>query len=268
MSQFTASSAQTQSTLQSATASKAKTDGKSLCWKRLSDIDPKSAIVETLRTVHGDGATVEIRAIGRNGRKGVSAGYFRDYDMAATEALRLENVASGVYFTLNRIHDGCFARAPNVILDNPPVTTSDRDVIRRRWVLIDIDPVRPTGISATDDEIEAATRVAQNVFALLPAGSRVVVAFSGNGWHILTNSILTRWDVLTGQDVPTDPSDAEVKSFLQAISSWAGSPDASIDLSVTNLSRITKLYGTIARKGFEIADRPHRRSGIVTVFDV
>ena len=34
-------------------------------------------------------------------------------------------------------------------------TTGDTDVVRRRWLLTDFDPIRPTGIGSTDEEHEA-----------------------------------------------------------------------------------------------------------------
>jgi hypothetical protein len=44
--------------------------------------------------------------------------------------------------------------------------TSDRDVLARRWLLIDADPRRPAGISASDTEHEAA--LARAALAELP----------------------------------------------------------------------------------------------------
>jgi hypothetical protein len=38
-----------------------------------------------------------------------------------------------------------------------------------------------------------------------------------------------------------------------------------IDTTVSNAARITKLYGTVARKGADTPDRPHRLSRIMEV---
>jgi hypothetical protein len=35
-------------------------------------------------------------------------------------------------------------------------TTKDADIICRRWLSVDIDPKRPEGVSATEDEKRAA----------------------------------------------------------------------------------------------------------------
>ena len=45
----------------------------------------------------------------------------------------------------------------------------------------------------------------------------------------------------------------------------AGLPSVKVDTSVFNASRITKLYGTVARKGHGIPGRPIRRSKLVYV---
>jgi hypothetical protein len=60
------------------------------------------------------------------------------------------------------------------------------------------------------------------------------------------------------------PNDTEsnviVKNFLLALDLMFSVKEAKIDTSVFNASRITKLYGTIARKGKDQPDRPHRLS--------
>ena len=63
--------------------------------------------------------------------------------------------------------------------------TNDTQIVARRWLLIDADPVRPSGISATDAEKAEALVVIAAVRAHLaglgwPAG---LLADSGNGYH-------------------------------------------------------------------------------------
>jgi hypothetical protein len=145
-------------------------------------------IAETLALFH-PGRVVEVRAIGvpRKGRRVTASGYFDDFAAAEGAVANLEG-AEGIYFTLNEIHPGLLARCPNRIQYSPQRTTSDKDVLRVRWALIDVDPVRPSGISSTDHEVNEAKQVAADVLQFLVRGIpgvRVVRAFSGNGWHIL-----------------------------------------------------------------------------------
>jgi len=55
------------------------------------------------------------------------------------------------------------ARAANRLRVRAAETTADADVPHRRWLLIDIDPVRPSGVSATDSELAIARERAQAV---------------------------------------------------------------------------------------------------------
>ena len=58
-----------------------------------------------------------------------------------------------------------------------------------------------------------------------------------------------------------------VKEVLQVLDMFFSTPKAQIDTSVFNASRITKLYGTFARKGRDSKDRPHRESKITKAPD-
>ena len=57
----------------------------------------------------------------------------------------------------------------------------------RRWLLIDVDPERPSGISATDAEKAAAQKKAREIYRFLKERGwpEPVVADSGNGYHLL-----------------------------------------------------------------------------------
>ena len=112
--------------------------------------NPQTQIYQTLQTLHREGTDViEIRAL-NVGRKGNTvAGYFDDYAEAARQAARLDALPSppsGIYVNLNTLHKGCIARSPNKLTESPSVTTSDADIVARRWLLIDFDPVRPAGV--------------------------------------------------------------------------------------------------------------------------
>ena len=117
----------------------------------------------------------------------------------------------------------------------------------------DFDPVRPAEISSTDDEIEQARLLSEQVSSWLqknsfPAGLK---AFSGNGYHDLDR-------------LPDFPNDSQhrdlIKRAIQAISGKFSTERVKIDESVFNPARIIKLYGTYTRKGDNTVERPHRRS--------
>jgi hypothetical protein len=91
------------------------------------------------------------------------------------------------------VHPGCLARSPNGVEEYCKTSTSDRDIIRRHWLPIDVDPVKPTGISATDCEVASARDVAREVYHWLigkgwPAGVRA----SRSAWRWATRRTLRR----------------------------------------------------------------------------
>ena len=66
-------------------------------------------------------------------------------------------------------------------------TTSDIDIVRRRWLILDFDPVRPSGISSTDEEHRAALSRVEEVKTYLKDGGwpAAVVIEGGNGGYLL-----------------------------------------------------------------------------------
>ena len=58
--------------------------------------------------------------------------------------------------TLNPVSPTLLARAAMRLEPRATSTTGDMDIVRRRWMLIDCDPVRPSDVSATDAELALA----------------------------------------------------------------------------------------------------------------
>ncbi|MDR0615926.1 MAG: hypothetical protein LBG29_03870, partial [Synergistaceae bacterium] len=117
----------------------------------------------------------------------------------------------------------------------------------------DIDGAdRPAGISATNEELALAKKkaVAVGKFLAEKGFDDPFVAMSGNGVHLL-------YPVKLPND---DASRNLVKRSLEALAFMFDDVDTKIDTSVFNAARITKLYGTTARKGDDTEERPHRRS--------
>jgi hypothetical protein len=137
------------------------------------------------------------------------------------------------------------------------VTTSDHDILKRSWLLVDCDPKRPAGISSTNREHGRAITTGCGVWDdLRGAGfGDPVVADSGNGAHLLYRL-----------EMPNDQHATELlQRVLGGVASACAPDDVDIDLAVYNASRICKLYGTMARKGDSTTDRPHRRSSILEI---
>ncbi len=198
----------------------------------------------------------EIRAL-KNGT--TAAGYFDDAAALVREAGKLEEQGFTVYITANPAHPALLARAENKIKRSMRETTSDRDILRRRWLLIDCDPVRPAGVSATDDEKGAAMQRAREIWNYLrdEGWPEPLVGDSGNGAHLLCSI-----------DLPNDPESLQlVRGVLEALSFKFSDGLVSVDTGMHNAARITKLYGTTARKGDSTEDRPHRASKLLKVPD-
>ena len=109
----------------------------------------QTQIAVGLRALVEPGATVELR-VPKAGRARVISGYFDDLDAMAAATARFDGRYPGVYFIVNPVEAALLARASNRIVEYAELTTSDHNIARRRWLPIDLDPTRPSGISSTD----------------------------------------------------------------------------------------------------------------------
>ena len=206
-------------------------------------------ITDTLALFHPHGEVIEVRGIDDTRR--TYSGSFTDPGAAAAAVSRISAAGVTWYFVLNQIAPACHSRLQRdrIIRDVKP-TTSDPDITRRRWILIDVDAVRPTDVSATDTEKAAAREVLRTVGAFLKAEGypEPIMCDSGNGYHLIYNT-----------DLPNTPeARATVEAFLKTLGALFDTAAATIDKSVYNAARITKLYGCTAHKGANTPERPHR----------
>ena len=161
---------------------------------------------------------------------------------------------SGGYATLNPLNPDLLARRANRIAwANEGELAKDKDVLARRWVLVDADPVRDPLVSATDAEKAEARAVILDVREHLVGRGWPVPVFadSGNGYHLLYRV-----------DLPAEDG-GEVRKLLNALADKFDTPRVKIDRSVFNPARICKLPGTLARKGDHAPARPHRRATVL-----
>ena len=202
-----------------------------------------------------DNGFTEVRILGRF----QYSGYFDNVD-SLIQAIKpyADMDDEQMYFVLNKIDDACFGRQQSgKIVKSPKITTNDNDITRRCFVFVDFDPVRKSGTNASNEEFELAHKKAQDVFRFLreKGFSEPIICKSGNGLH-LTYKV----------DLPNDEETTEIiKHFYEYLGSLFSDDKVDIDTKVFNLARLCKLYGTTAKKGANLQDRPWRMSEIIYV---
>lgn len=216
-------------------------------------------VAQALATLFPDGGVVELRALTDHS---VHSGYFDDYGALAGKAENLDTLqdVAGIYVTLNEVDPALLSRRANRVkmhLGRKDPTTSDADVLRRRWLPVDLDPVRPSGVSSTEGDHTAALAHAERIRTWL-AGQGFpdpVMADSGNGAHLLYRI-----------DLPNDDDSTDlVKGCLTVLDTLFSDGTVSVDAANFNAARIWKLYGTTSKKGDNTPVRPHRQSRLLSV---
>lgn len=197
------------------------------------------------------GAVFEVRLL-HGQRKRVDAGYFDSPSAAATAIAGLEDHYQGIYFTPNPVVPALLARSHNRISAWAQNTTLDPDIMERRWILVDVDPDRPSGIGSTEAEMADAFKVARRIANMLELEGwpTPYINASGNGAHLMyafnePNNEFVR---------------DEIHTFLQGLNGRFKGDGCSVDTTVFNAARIFRIPGTWARKGDNVADRPHRKA--------
>ena len=215
-------------------------------------------IGQALALLFSPGSIVELRAILDNGN--MASGYYDDMAQLAADAEKVEGAnAQGIYVTLNELDPALLARSSNRIkmkLGKKDPTTGDENVTRRRWFPVDIDAVRPSGVSSSDAEHTAALDKAARIAQYLKdeGWPEPIVGDSGNGAHLLY-----------AIDLPNDTEGTDlVKRGLESLALLFDDKKSEVDTANHNASRIWKLYGTVSRKGDSTKTRPHRRSMLVS----
>lgn len=200
------------------------------------------------------GDVFEVRLI-HSSRKRIDAGYFDDPAHAATAICALQEHYQGIYFTPNPVTPDIAARAYNRINPWAQYTTLDADITERRWLLIDVDPDRPAGISSTDAQLDNSFKVARRIANMLELEGwpRPIVSASGNGCHL----------EYSFKEANTEFVRDEVQKFLKILNARFAGEGCSIDTTVFNAARIWRIPGTWARKGDSVPSRPHRKACIL-----
>ncbi len=211
------------------------------------DDEPDATILQTLDLLCR-GQHVEIRVLTADLAMHVRR--FTDHAAAAEWVSTHDGSARGIYIVLN----------PFDVKKIKRNGADDDSITHRLWQIIDFDPTRNAGTNATEAERKAAIEAANAVASYLIdvhgwSRNALVHCESGNGAHLLARIDL--------------PNDEAAKDLLERIlihlAQRFDSDTVHVDQTVFNASRITKFYGTLARKGPDSVDRPHRRSRLTLV---
>ncbi len=225
-------------------------------------------IKRALALIVAPGDVVEARVFGvrkanKSYRVGLNyVGYFDDMnDLAKAVAVyrRGDDLQkAGIFITPNPVKPGLLLRSKNVLSRGGSATT-DPDIKRRLWLLVDVDPDRVVdgdiikGIPADAAEHESAMELAtviKDAMMMKRGWPAPLRASSGNGAHLM-------WRI----DLPNDDDAKElVNACLATLDSQFSADGVKVDTCVGNAARIWKLYGTPSWKGSpdEPSGRVHR----------
>jgi archaellum biogenesis ATPase FlaH len=200
---------------------------------------------------------VEIRLIGANK---TASGYFSDPHTMMREIAPYTQDYNA-YWVMNPLMPECYGREQkDKIVLKPKNTTSDKEIIGRDWVLIDVDCNRVAGVNATNKEAEYAFAKAEQVesFLLSQGFNRPVKVFSGSGIHLYLKCALAC----------NESNDNLIRDFLLALGMLFDDANCKIDSVVFNRSRISRLPGTWNRKGSKSSkERPQRICRFLSIPD-
>ena len=201
----------------------------------------RDEVLRALQTLIDPAQTFELRSL-PSGRSRVCKG--NELDKAVDAAWDLSD-EKGLYFCLNPIRHDLLGAASN------------KDVLSRRWLLIDVDTQRADKDSnATDAEKAAASDVVSALLVFLVddhGWPHPLVVDSGNGYHLLF-----RIDLDIGA-----VSKQLLKDFLGRLGDKFDTDAAKIDRGVHRNAQLSKLPGSWARKGPNSEERPQRLAHVV-----
>lgn len=219
----------------------------------------KDEVIRSCTLLHPQDAVYELRVLGAStpsfGNRHIEFGYFNDPVLLA-EAAGGISVATGFYITINPVGPTMLARSTNRLRPGKKgLSTANVDITSRRWLLVDCDPVRPSGISATDAEHECALAGAREIREFLTQRGWPSPAFadSGNGAHLLYRV-----------DLPVEDRGL-VTRVLKFLDFRFSDTEVHVDVGVDKAAQTTKLYGTMARKGDSTPERPHRLARLLEI---
>lgn len=215
----------------------------------------EAEIRRTISVMKPEGELFEVRIIPANKKK-PSVGYFRDAETLIRELNKQQLKGTNVYITLQAIKEACYSREQRDCFVVGASTTSDNDVEGYNWLMIDLDPERPSGVSSSDEELKEAKDLGNRIYKYLKAlgFEKPLLGYSGNGVHLLYRVSIKNTKDRTNL----------IQKCLKALNLLFGNEKVKVDCANFNPSRVCKLYGTLAQKGKSTEERPHRMSRILS----
>lgn len=121
------------------------------------------------------------------------------------------------------------------------------NIVRREYLVVDIDPVRASGSNSTNAQLVESYALACRIHNFIPS---LYMGCSGNGWHLIYQCWLEN----------TDEDNQLVNKFYDCLDKLFSTPTQKIDTCMANINRLTKIYGTMSRKAPHTDDCPQRQS--------
>lgn len=219
-------------------------------------------ITAALKAWFRPGEVFEVRALEAttkqwNTRPHTEAGYF-DLEHLPDLLRSLDTLTAykGIYVTLNPLTPAVLGRARYVFKHDKLIGAKDEEVLCRRWLPIDCDAKRVSGVPSSEDEHAHALAKARDIrdgFASMGWPDSIFID-SGNGAQLLYRLP----DLPLGSDL--------VKRTLEALQPCSDD-HVEIDQTVFNPARIWRLPGTLNRKGDPCPEqlRHHRPSRVLVL---
>jgi hypothetical protein len=160
-------------------------------------------------------------------------------------ALQLNKAGYNTYIVMNPLRPDFEGR-----------NAKKENILHRRLLLVDLDRTGSRVDPASNKELEAILEVAQSIITFtsnlgLPAPG---VVMSGNGYHLYYRLA----------DLSNTPeTTALIEVVLHALAKFFNTDLVEVDTKVSDAGRITKIPGTIARKGKQSDDRPYRQAVVL-----
>lgn len=197
----------------------------------------------------GPSSILELRAICPLRKKPPVIRHFRVKDYPSVDACRDAFEVGAL--CLNADGYNCYVVMNPIRHDFQGKAVTDADITYRDLLLIDIDRAVTAEAPANDAEVDVARELADKIRDHLGTRgfSEPIRTMSGNGHHL--------YYILS--NIPNDDAATQaIEEFLKKLAATYNNGTVKIDTTVYNASRITKVIGTIARKGLATEDRPYR----------
>lgn len=207
--------------------------------------------------IHPGKQIVELRPKGTKRRY---SGFYDDPQALACHAAgnSADDPITAVYWTLHKLNDTPIPVSNTLARAGTGRSTGNKHVVAYNVIFLDFDPNKPEAHKddpSTDAEHAACIEVAHQVNADLRSQGfpEPMILDSGNGCYLIYAT-----------DLPTDLK-LLVKAFTEAISAKYSNELVNVDRSVWGQARISRVPGTMNRKGTASEERPYRWCRILSL---